>query len=62
MKPGRYLLYDDDGETFDYEKGAYTFREIKVNKVKGKLKTSISKPIDGKPNTVGKVTFRMMTK
>lgn len=62
VKPGRYLLYDDDGETFDYEKGAYTFREIKVNKVKGKLKTSISKPIDGKPNTVGKVTFRMMTK
>ena len=20
-KPGRYLLYDDDGETFNYEKG-----------------------------------------
>jgi alpha-glucosidase (family GH31 glycosyl hydrolase) len=35
-----YLLYDDDGETFDYEKGAYSWREIHVTKGKdGKLKS-----------------------
>ena len=28
--PGFYRLYDDDGETFDYEKGVYSWREIKV--------------------------------
>jgi alpha-glucosidase (family GH31 glycosyl hydrolase) len=31
-KPGKYILYDDDGETFNYEKGEYSFREIKVGK------------------------------
>ncbi|HTD92304.1 MAG TPA: TIM-barrel domain-containing protein, partial [Chitinophagaceae bacterium] len=33
-KPGRYLLYDDDGETFNYEKGEYSWREIKTEKDK----------------------------
>ncbi|MFL5771962.1 MAG: TIM-barrel domain-containing protein, partial [Flavisolibacter sp.] len=62
-KPGRYLLYDDDGETFDYEKGAFTWREIKVEKdKKGKLKGSISNAVKGKPNTVGKVTWKFMTR
>ncbi len=27
-KPGSFKLYDDDGETFDYEKGAYSWRTI----------------------------------
>ncbi|QKJ32301.1 DUF5110 domain-containing protein [Mucilaginibacter mali] len=56
-KPGSYLLYDDDGETFDYEKGGYSFREIKVTKAGG----SISAAKKGKPDNVGKVTFKMMT-
>lgn len=61
-RPGRYLLYDDDGETFDYEKGAYTFREISVEKRHGrKWKGSISRPEKGKPDTVGKVSWRFMT-
>jgi alpha-D-xyloside xylohydrolase len=57
-KPGRYLLYDDDGETFNYEKGEYSWREIKVENGKG----TISAPVSGKPNTVGNVTWRFMTK
>ncbi|MDN3580319.1 TIM-barrel domain-containing protein [Mucilaginibacter flavus] len=57
-RPGHYLLYDDDGETFDYEKGAYSFREIKVEFKEGKIKGTISAPAKGKPNTVGKVTFK----
>ncbi|WP_448701272.1 TIM-barrel domain-containing protein [Mucilaginibacter sp. AW1-3] len=60
-KPGTYRLYDDDGETFNYEKGDYSFREIKVEKLNGKLKGSIAAAVSGKPNTVGKVTFKMMT-
>ena len=62
-KPGRYMLYDDDGETFNYEKGDYSLREIKVEKDKsGKLKGTISAPVKGKPNSVGNVTWNFMTK
>ncbi|MNY38065.1 putative alpha-glucosidase [compost metagenome] len=62
-KPGKYMLYDDDGETFNYEKGAYSFREINVVKeTNGKLKASISPAQKGKPNTINKVSFKAMTK
>jgi alpha-D-xyloside xylohydrolase len=61
-KPGKYRLYDDDGETFDYEKGEYTWRGIVVEKDKNdKLKGTISKPEKGKPNTIGNVTWRYMS-
>jgi len=60
-KPGNYSLYDDDGETFDYEKGEYSFRNIRVEKINGKIAGRISSAVAGKPNTVGKVTFKMMT-
>lgn len=60
---GAYRLYDDDGETFDYEKGEYSWRDIKVVRQKdGTLKGVISKPGKGKPDTVGKVTWKFMTK
>jgi alpha-glucosidase (family GH31 glycosyl hydrolase) len=29
-KPGSFRLYDDDGETFDFEKGMYTWYEIQT--------------------------------
>ena len=57
-KPGKYLLYDDDGETFNYEKGEYSWREIKVEKGVG----TISAAVNGKPNTVRNVTWKFMTK
>ena len=61
-KPGRYMLYDDDGETFDYEKGVYSWREITVAKNrKGQWEGVISKAEKGKPDNVGKVTFKYMT-
>jgi alpha-D-xyloside xylohydrolase len=28
--PGEFLLYDDDGETFDYERGAYSWTKLSV--------------------------------
>lgn len=59
---GAYRLYDDDGETFDYEKGAYSWRDIKVARdKKGKLKGTISKVEKGKPNNVANVTWKFMT-
>jgi len=61
-KPSEYNLYDDDGETYDYEKGAYSWRVIKVQKDKnGELKGTISKALKGKPNNIGKITWNFMT-
>jgi alpha-glucosidase (family GH31 glycosyl hydrolase) len=61
-KPGRYLLYDDDGETFDYEKGIYSWREIKTEIDKqGKPVGSMLKAEKGKPDNIGKATWRFMS-
>ncbi len=61
-KPSNYQLYDDDGETFDYEKGKYSWREISITyDQKGNPAGSISKAEKGKPNNIGKVTWEMMT-
>ncbi|MCM1094170.1 MAG: DUF5110 domain-containing protein [Bacteroides sp.] len=59
---GNYRLYDDDGETFNYENGDYSWREIKVERQKnGKLKGTISKPEKGKPNSFNEITWKFMT-
>ena len=59
---GSYRLYDDDGETFDYEKGAYSWRDITVTRdKKGMLKGAISKAEKGKPNSIANVTWKFMT-
>ena len=61
-KPGNYKLYDDDGETFDYEKGIYSWREIKISTdKKGKLIGTISKAEKGKPDNIGVVTWKYMS-
>ena len=41
-KPNSYMLYDDDGETFDYEKGEYSWRTltVKADKMKNSLEKS----------------------
>jgi alpha-glucosidase (family GH31 glycosyl hydrolase) len=57
-KPGKYMLYDDDGETFNYEKGDLSWREIKVENNKG----TISPAQKGKPDNIGNVSWKMMTK
>jgi alpha-glucosidase (family GH31 glycosyl hydrolase) len=62
-KEGSYRLYDDDGVSFDYEKGSYAWRRVLVRKnAKGSLSGEISKPQQGKPNTFGRVQFEFMTK
>ncbi len=60
-KNGLYNLYDDDGETFDYEKGSYSWRTVKMEKnKKGEWVGSISSPEKDKPNTVGIVSYKHM--
>jgi alpha-D-xyloside xylohydrolase len=62
-KEGVYNLYDDDGVSFDYEKGIYSWRKIEIKKdKKNRLAGSISPAEKGKPNNIGTVTFRFMTK
>ena len=61
-KQGNYDLYDDDGESFDYEKGLFSWRKIIASfDKKGKLAGSISRVETGKPDNIGKVTWKMMT-
>ena len=60
---GKYLLYDDDGETFDYEKGIFSWRKIEVTKnKKDQWEYSISKAEKGKPDNIGKVTLKHIGK
>ena len=59
---GNYRLYDDDGETFNYENGDYSWRDIKVERQKnGKMKGTISKPEKGKPNSFNEITWKFMS-
>lgn len=60
---GMYRLYDDDGETFDYEKGAYSWRDITIKRdKKGLLKGQVSQAEKGKPDHIASVTWKFMTK
>ncbi|MCC8018200.1 MAG: DUF5110 domain-containing protein [Rikenellaceae bacterium] len=62
-REGSYRLYDDDGTTFAYEDGLYSWRTATVSRnACGELTGSLSDPEEGKPNTVGRVTFRFMTR
>ena len=60
--PGSYFMYDDDGKTFNYEKGDFSWRKISVSTdKKGKLAGSVSKAEMGKPDNLGKISWKFMT-
>lgn len=62
-KDGSAVLYDDDGETFDYTRGEYTWRKIRVQRDKNGRRTGvISSAEKGKPDTIGKVSWTFMSK
>ena len=61
---GSFDLYDDDGKTFNFEKGDYSYTRLVVRKdKKGKLKGKMAKISPGKPfNYSDKVVWKFMTK
>lgn len=61
-KPGTYQLYDDDGVTFDYEKGVYSFRTIRITRKGNEIIGRISEREPGKPNSFESMSYKMMTK
>lgn len=61
-KNGKYNLYDDDGETFNYEKGDYSWRQISIEKQpSGNFIRNISAAKPGKPDNLGNITWKHMT-
>jgi len=63
QKEATYLLYDDDGKTFDYEKGDFSWRTLKVKRdQKGNFQGTISEADKGKPNNIGKLSWEFKTK
>lgn len=60
--PGHFSLYDDDGISYDYEKGHYSWREINVSKGSdGQWKGSVSPAKTQKPDNIGKIRWIFMT-
>jgi alpha-D-xyloside xylohydrolase len=61
--PGKFALYDDDGETFAYERGEYRWRilEASVN-AQGEFTGSVSAADDGWRSWYGDIKWRQMGK
>ena len=60
-QPGSTRLYDDDGSTFDYEKGDYSWYDLSVNKDGNKLSGSVTQASATYPQTFGEVEWKFMT-
>jgi len=57
-KEATFQLYDDDGESFEYENGAFSWREIRVVFGKnGRLVGSVSQAEKSKPDNFGSIKF-----
>jgi alpha-D-xyloside xylohydrolase len=60
IKENRYLLYNDDGESYDYENGAYSQTELRVERKRNGELAGYSKSLN-KGFSYGKITWRWMT-
>ena len=60
-KENTYTLYNDDGESYDYEKGQYSLTELKVEKRKNGKLIGTSKPTKNNKFNYGEITWRWMT-
>ena len=57
-KESEFKLYDDDGLTFNYEEGDFSWRKISAVKDRnGNWKGTVSNAGKGKPDNIGKVTW-----
>ncbi|MCH5687740.1 DUF5110 domain-containing protein [Niabella sp. W65] len=62
QKQGTYKLYDDDGQSLDYEKGAFDWRTIRIEKdTKGQLKGVVEAAHNKNVQSYNKITFRFMS-
>jgi alpha-glucosidase (family GH31 glycosyl hydrolase) len=62
-KPGTMAVYDDDGETFDYERGERSWTRLAVEKdSSGAWKGSVSPDPNGKKWRYSNVTWTFMTR
>jgi alpha-glucosidase (family GH31 glycosyl hydrolase) len=60
--PGRLSLYDDDGETFDFEKGAYSWTGLAVAKdAAGQWTGTVTPDASGKKWSYGEVKWVFMS-
>ena len=60
-KAGSYQLYDDDGETFDYEKGVCSRQELRVVRAGATLKGEIGAAKGPWKSRYSEFTWRFMT-
>ena len=60
-KPSSYSLYDDDGDSYDYENGAYTRIQLQVTNKKGKKQGKVIIPKGAKTWSYSAYNFRFMT-
>jgi len=59
---GRMAVYDDDGETFNFEQGEYSWTELAVRKdARGALRGQITPDRNGRRWSYGEVTWTFMT-
>lgn len=59
--PGHFLLFDDDGETFAYERGEFRWRRLEVQtSAEGISRGSISAADEGWRSSYGEITWRFL--
>jgi len=59
--PGKLALYDDDGETFDYERGEFSWTALDVTKTAaGRWQGTVSPDANGRPWHYSGVTWTWM--
>jgi alpha-D-xyloside xylohydrolase len=61
QKDNTYLLYDDDGQTFDYEKGIFSITKLHVHRKDGKLTSYSSTSYNKWPSKYGNVSWKFMS-
>ncbi len=60
--PGKLMVYDDDGETFDYEQGRFTWTELAVTReASGQLAGRVMSGDSGAKWSYGAVTWKFMS-
>jgi len=58
---GTFELYDDDGVTFGYERGDFSWTALTVDRAAaGKLRGAVRRPPRGKPFGYRSIQWRMM--